>query len=94
MEQKKNQPEKKFRAGAVSATVWNNPGTGSNGQSIAYKTVNLDRTYKDKDGEWQRANSLRLNDIPKAIVALETAYEFLVVKPKNNEVVVEEMVVE
>ena len=42
----------------------------------------IDRRYKDSEGNWQSTKSLRLNDIPKAIVVLSKAYEELILK--NN----------
>ncbi len=69
-----NLPLKKYRAGAVSATVWNN--TAKDGES-EYKTVTLERGYKDAEGVWHSANSLRASDLPKANLVLQKAYEFL-----------------
>jgi hypothetical protein len=73
-----NLPEKKFRAGAVSATVWVNK--GENGD---YRTIAIERSYTDKEGKWQSTNSLRINDLPKAEVVLHKAYEFLVFKEQE-----------
>ena len=75
-----NLPEKKFVAGGISATIWNNVGQGQNGQSVSYPTVSFQRRYKDKNEQWQTSNSLRLNDLPKAMVVLQKAYEYLVLK--------------
>ena len=47
---KKNLPAKKFRAGAVSVTVWNNSTQSKAGELIEYQTVNLERRYKDRNG--------------------------------------------
>ncbi len=41
------QPEKRFSAGAVVATVWQNQGKTKEGQDVAYRTVSLQRRYKD-----------------------------------------------
>lgn len=71
---KQSTPEKKFRAGPVSATVWKNHGI-KDGQASEYTTVTFERSYKDKEGNWQTTNSLRLNDLPKAAVVLQKAYE-------------------
>lgn len=68
-----NKPEKKFKAGAISATIWVN----DNGEN-SYSTVSLERTYKDKQGAWKSTNSLRINDIPKASVVLNKAYEYII----------------
>ena len=76
-----NQPEKKFRAGAVSATIWKNQG-----EKGSYNTISLERGYKDKEGKWQKANSLRLNDLPRAAVVLEEAYKYLVMRSSSANV--------
>jgi hypothetical protein len=78
-----NVPEKKFSTGAISATVWKNSGKSKSGEDVEYKTVTLQRRYKDKSGVWQTANSLRLNDLPKASLVLNKAYEYLVLKDIN-----------
>ncbi len=69
-----NLPVKKFRAGAISATVWNN--TTKDGES-EYKTVSFERGYKDPDGVWKSTSSLRMSDLPKASLVLQKAYEYL-----------------
>ena len=74
-----NTPEKRFRAGAISATVWKNQGI-KDGQTSEYSTVTFERSYKDKDRNWQTTNSLRVNDLPKAAVVIQRAYEELVLK--------------
>ena len=53
-----NQPEKSFRAGAISATIWKNVGTSQKtGESTEYRTISLKRGYQDKQGNWQNTNS-------------------------------------
>lgn len=86
METKTNKPVKKFRAGAVSATVWNNPGKPIEGKEYNYNTISLERCYKDKDGSWQSTNSLRINDIPRAELVLQEAYAFLVLNKEKESV--------
>ncbi len=73
----KKHPEKKFRAGAISATVWLNEGKNDKGETVSYRTVSFERNYLDKDGNWQTTNSLRVNDLPKAVLVLQKAYEYL-----------------
>ena len=77
-----NLPEKKFRAGAISATIWLNQGQ-KDGNSVEYKTISIERNYTDKDGNWQSTNSLRVNDLPKASVVLQKAYEHIVLKEQE-----------
>ena len=75
-----NLPEKKFRAGAISATVWLNKGQPINGEPTEYRSISIERNYTNKEGKWQSTNSLRVNDLPKASVVLNKAYEFLLFK--------------
>ena len=77
----KNKPEKKFRAGAVTATIWKNQ-TEDNKE---YSTVSFERSYKDKNGEWKTTNSLRVNDLPKAAMVISKAYEFLAMSGREAE---------
>ena len=74
------QPEKKFRAGGMCATIWKNEVQTKEGQTAEYRTVSFERSYKDKDGSWKTTNSLKMNDLPKAAVVLSKAYEFIVLK--------------
>lgn len=70
MEKEKTKPEH-VRVGGIEVTIWENNG---------FRTVTMQRTYKDKNNEWQKTNSLGQNDIPKAVLALEKAYETIVLK--------------
>lgn len=72
----KKLPEKKFKASPVSATIWANE-TVKDGKTITFRTIVLERNYKDKEGDWKQTNSLRTSDIPKAILVLNKSYEYL-----------------
>ena len=74
-----NLPEKKYRAGAISATVWKNQ-TEKDGKPVEFRTISLDRNYQDKNGEWNSTNSLRINDLPRAMLVLQKAYEYVTLK--------------
>lgn len=69
-------PEHKIRSGAISVAIWANEQDSPNGK-IVYKTVSFERTYKDKDGKWQSTNKLRAADLPRAVLVLNKAYEYL-----------------
>lgn len=84
MEENKKLPEKKFRAGAISATIWQNEGHKKDGTQSLFNTISFERGYKDKTGNWKSTSSLRTADIPRAVVVLNKAYEYLVMK-KDNE---------
>jgi len=80
----KKMPEKKFSTGVISATVWENEGKSKTGEAVTYKTVSLQRRYKDKKDEWQSTNSLRVNDLPKAALVITKAYEYLVLREQGS----------
>ena len=83
MNETRNVPERKFSTGVITATVWQNQGKSRNGEQISYRTVSLQRRYKDKNGVWQTANSLRVNDLPKATLVLQKAYEYTVLREQE-----------
>ena len=79
-----NKPEKKFKAGAVSATVWLNQSV-KDGKAVEYRTISIERVYRDKNEEWKYTGSLRVNDLPKACLALQKAYEYIVLKSETSD---------
>ena len=74
-----NKPLAKFKAGAIVATIWANSAQGATGE-VVYNSITLDRRYQDKNGQWQSTSSMRVNDLPKAALVLQKAYEHLVIK--------------
>jgi hypothetical protein len=78
-----SQPEISFKVGAVRAAIFRN--TIQRGP----KTVNIGKVilevrYRDKDGQWKSTHSMSANELPKAILALQKAYEYLMVKKTDN----------
>jgi hypothetical protein len=69
-------PETVFKVGAVRAYVFRNT-IEKNGRAIALPKVVIEVRYKDKAGNWNGTKSLGLNDLPKAILALQQAFEYL-----------------
>ncbi|MBT4191911.1 MAG: hypothetical protein HOE11_01250 [Candidatus Diapherotrites archaeon] len=69
------EPVKKIKIGAIEVAVWEN--TSSEGKKFFNTT--MERSYKDGE-EWKKTNSLRDSDLPKAILALQKAFEFVAIK--------------
>ena len=69
-------PETVFKVGAVRASVFRNI-IQKNGRAMPLPKVVIEVRYKDKTGQWNGTNSLSLNDLPKAILALQKAFEYL-----------------
>lgn len=75
-----NVPEKRFSTGAIQATVWRNNTKSKTGDAVEFRTISFDRRYKDKEGNWQSTKTLRIADLPKAVVVLNKAFEYSVLK--------------
>ncbi|MBD3361320.1 hypothetical protein GF358_00855 [Candidatus Woesearchaeota archaeon] len=72
----KKTPVQKFRAGTVTASIWENTSKDGN----HFKSVSFEKGYKDNNGDWKQTNNLSVGDLPKAIVVLSKAYEALALK--------------
>ena len=79
-----NKPEKVFKVGPVRASVFQNK-IVHNGKPVQFPKVVIEVRYKDKNGEWKGTNSLSVNDLPKAILALQQAYEHITTRRSSEE---------
>ena len=77
-------PKKRFRCGGVSASVWENEQTTSDG-TFTIESVTFSRRYRKSDGQWDSVSSFRKNDLPKLEVVCRKAYEFLNTKETEQE---------
>jgi len=87
-------PVEKFTAGQVSAALWENEITTSNGNKATVLKASIQRRYKDKDGQWKSSTSFSKNEIPLAIYCMQKAFEKMIEKQINgaDDGVVEEVV--
>ena len=69
-------PEKSFKCGGCEAAVFENE-IAKGGMKIPIKKVSCQKRYKSADGEWKSSGSLDVNEIPKAILVLTKAYEYV-----------------
>ena len=69
-------PEITFRHGLCSASIFEQD-FEKDGAKLTVRTVTFQRSYLDKEGNWQQTNSLKVNDIPKAVICLNKCFEFL-----------------
>lgn len=65
------QPEKTFRIGACSASIFLNT-SGKGDEKRSFRNVSLQRRYRDGD-EWKNSTSFGLADLPAAIAVLQLA---------------------
>ncbi len=68
-------PVKSVKVGAIEVAVWENSSKDGN----KFYTTTIERNYKNGE-EWKKTSSLRNDDLPKAILALQEAYHFVAVK--------------
>jgi hypothetical protein len=71
-QQQPNRPIAEFRYGLCRTSVWQN----QNQDGQTRYSVSLQRSYRDKDGNWQTTQSLNRDDLPLMIQALTDAYRF------------------
>ena len=84
-------PVAKFRAGQVSAAIWENEIT-VNGKKMAMLKATVERRFKDKDGQWKSSNSFSRNEIPLAIYCLQKSFEHIIGAQQEDDGVEEEVV--
>jgi hypothetical protein len=82
-------PVAKFRAGQVSAAIWENEIT-ANGRKVTMLKATVERRFKDKDGQWKSSNSFSRNEIPLAIYCLQKSFEHIIEGQKDEDGSVEE----
>ncbi len=80
-----NLPEKKFKAGQLVATVWRNEARDAEGNLVTYRTVTFEKRYMDKDNHWRTTNALKVTDLPKAVLVLSKAYEYLALSESEED---------
>ena len=72
-----NKPMVKFKCENVSAAIFENVLETDDGRKLARHDVQIQRTYKDKEGNFQHTNTFRDYDLPKVILVAQKAYEEL-----------------
>jgi len=80
-------PEETFGAGAVQASVFMNV-RKVNGKATQIPSISFQKRYLD-NGEWKSTTSLNTNDLPKAVMVLLKAYDYLLSRDKGQDVVEE-----
>lgn len=77
-------PEKTFRIGAVSASVFVNEIETDAGKR-RIRSVALQRRYRDDEsGEWKSSNSFGLGELPQAIAVLDLALKHVADQEANT----------
>jgi len=78
-----SKPKEVIRVGAVNVSIFENT-VMKDDKILTIPKVVFQVRYKDKEGQWKSTSSLSVNDIPKAINALQKAYQILTEKCQKN----------
>ncbi|MEK7476388.1 MAG: hypothetical protein AAB152_12250 [Candidatus Coatesbacteria bacterium] len=70
-----DKPVASFRAGLMQAAVFVNTRKTKNGE-VKIPSASFSKRYLE-DGEWKSTTTLDKNDIPKAILVLTKAYDYI-----------------
>ena len=79
-----NRPEKVFQHGGVKASIFTNE-YEKDGESFTNNSISLQRVYRDKEGMFKTTTSLKVNDLPKAILVLQKAFDYLTIKQEPED---------
>ena len=82
-------PVAKFKAGQVSAAIWENE-VSVNGRTVTMLKATVERRYKDRDGQWKSSASFGRNEIPLAVYCLQKSFEHIIGAQQEDETSVEE----
>ena len=75
-----NRPEVRFQFGSISSSTFVNTVERNDGTTFQVRRTVLQKVYRDPTtGDFRNTNSLDMNDLPKAILALQKAYEHCLV---------------
>jgi len=83
-------PVAKFKAGQVSAAIWENEVTTKTGRQVTMLKATVERRYKDRDGQWKSSSSFARNEIPLVIYCLHKSFEHIIESHKDGDGSVEE----
>ena len=75
-------PEKTVKCGGIQLSVWSNET-----KKGIFKSITIDKSYKDEAGEWKRTKSFKPNDIPKIQLGLDEVMRYLFIKDTVQPVV-------
>ena len=80
-----NKPERVFQHGGVKAAIFVNEHE-KDGESFTKESISVQRVYRDREGKFKTTTSLNVNDLPKAILVLQKAFDYLTVRHEPEDV--------
>ncbi len=76
-------PIREFRIGTVSCAVWRDE-VEQDGRTQVRHSFKLKKRYRDRDGNWQDSQTYFPDDVFKAIIVFQQAYEFAMLQEKDQ----------
>ena len=76
-----SKPEKKFKCGPISASLWAEDKTMEKGV-VKFYSINITKAYKDGDN-WKNTNSFNAEDLPKVALVADEAYKYIRLSSSN-----------
>ena len=76
-------PEKRFKCGPVSASIWAES-KAIDGEMVKLYSINIDRAYKD-GGEWKHTSRFNAEDLPKVALVANEAYKYIRLVENNQD---------
>ncbi len=80
----KQKPIKEYRIGHIKVAVWKNE-SEDNGKTIVKYSIQIQKSYRDEDGEYRDTNNYFPEELPKLSLAVSKAFEFTALKERNPE---------
>ncbi len=80
-----NKPERVFQHGGVKAAIFANEHE-KDGQNFTKNRISVQKVYRDKEGMFKTTTSLDVNDLPKAVLVLQKAFDYLTVRHEPEDV--------
>ena len=72
-----NYPEKIIMVGPCRVSIFRNLVMMKDGKEIEIPKVVLEVRYRDKEGQWRGTQGMTIREIPKAVLALQKAFDYL-----------------
>ncbi len=76
-----DKPEKRFRCGAVSASLWVERKTVEE-KNVEYHSISITKAYKNGD-DWKHTTSFNAEDLPKVALVANEAYKYIKLSSSN-----------
>jgi len=78
-----NKPEKRFKCGPISGSIWAQ-GRTVDGEMVKFHSINIDKTYRDGD-EWKHTTVFAVEDLPKVALVANETYRYLRLSSTDQE---------